>query len=130
MMLDLLAQDGETELGFSDQYFTQVLLPDYLREKPDATGDWDVVFDARGHFAEPHTAALLPLGTLEVRQYLGDMAVLWHERRMPAGLLPTFEVPCKNVWRFTRTRATRMQRGWVSARSWAWLVCQSRRQTS
>jgi|SRR6516225_9561818 len=34
-------------------YFTQTLLPDYLTE----TGvDWDVVYDARGHFNGPTTA--------------------------------------------------------------------------
>jgi hypothetical protein len=52
----------------NDAYFTQRLLPDYLAE----TGvGWDVVFDARGHFAEPHTKVRVPLGTLEVREYLG-----------------------------------------------------------
>ena len=30
--------------------------------------DWNVVFDARGHFAEPHTPASVPLGTLQVRE--------------------------------------------------------------
>jgi hypothetical protein len=29
-----------------DQYFTQQLLPDFMNEHPDATGQWDVVFDA------------------------------------------------------------------------------------
>ena len=49
------------------RYFTQTLLPDYLIE----TGvDWDVVFDARGHFHEPHTGRSFGLGTLEVRSYL------------------------------------------------------------
>jgi hypothetical protein len=53
-----------------DQYFTQTLLPDYLRENPQTTADWDVVFDARGHFAEPHTGVIVPLGTIDVREYL------------------------------------------------------------
>jgi hypothetical protein len=53
-----------------DQYFTQTLLPDYLRENPQTTADWDVVFDARGHFAEPHTRVIVPLGTIDVRDYL------------------------------------------------------------
>jgi hypothetical protein len=48
-------------------YFTQTLLPDYLQE----TGvTWDVVYDARGHFAEPHTGTSFGIGTLEVRNYL------------------------------------------------------------
>ena len=55
--------------GF-DQYFTQTLLPDYMRENPDKTAGWNVVFDARGHFHEPHTKEEVPLGTLQVRNYL------------------------------------------------------------
>jgi DNA topoisomerase VI subunit B len=51
----------------NDQYFCQTLLPDYIAE----TGvDWDVVFDDRGHFAEPHTGRGFGLGTIAVRQYL------------------------------------------------------------
>jgi hypothetical protein len=57
-----------------DQYFTQMLLPDYLLKNPQLTQDWDVVFDARGHFAEPHTGVIVPLGTIDVRQYLRRIA--------------------------------------------------------
>jgi hypothetical protein len=53
-----------------DAYFTQTLLPDYLEEHD--CSDWDIVWDARGHFVEPHTNRSVPLGTLEVRQYLGE----------------------------------------------------------
>jgi hypothetical protein len=53
-----------------DKYFCQLLLPDYLTAYPDETKDWDVVFDARGHFVEPHTGLIVPLGTLDVREYL------------------------------------------------------------
>jgi hypothetical protein len=56
-----------------DQYFCQTLLPDYLAAHPEATADWDVVFDARGHFTEPHTRLVVPLGTIDVRRYLGDI---------------------------------------------------------
>jgi hypothetical protein len=48
-------------------YFTQTLLPDYLQEND---VDWDVVYDARGHFTEPHTKHSFGIGTLEVRNYL------------------------------------------------------------
>jgi hypothetical protein len=58
-----------------DQYFTQGLLPDYLRCYPQKTANWDVVFDARGHFTEPHTEKIVPLGTLEVGKYLSDVRV-------------------------------------------------------
>ena len=53
-----------------DQYFTQTLLADYLNENPDKAEEWDVVFDARGHFEEPHTGRIVPLGTIDVREYL------------------------------------------------------------
>ena len=53
-----------------DQYFAQTLLPDYMQEHPEQTTGWNVVFDARGHFHEPHTEEEVPLGTLQVRNYL------------------------------------------------------------
>lgn len=59
---------GRTTLD--DQYFTQTLLPDFMAEHADETAGWDVVFDARGHFEEPHTKRVVSLGTLEVREYL------------------------------------------------------------
>jgi hypothetical protein len=49
-------------------YFTQTLLPDYMEEH--GTLDWDVVYDARGHFTEPHGKKSFGIGTLEVRDYL------------------------------------------------------------
>ncbi len=55
--------------GF-DQYFTQTLLPEYMDEKG---VNWNVVFDARGNFNEPHTKERVPLGTLQVRDYLGGV---------------------------------------------------------
>jgi hypothetical protein len=51
-------------------YFTQTLLPNYLQE----TGvDWNVVYDARGHFSEPHDGESFGVGTLEVQNYLADL---------------------------------------------------------
>jgi hypothetical protein len=57
---------------FNDAYFTQGLLPDYVTAHPEECADWDVVYDQRGHFVEPHTRRSVPLGTLQVRQYLGE----------------------------------------------------------
>jgi hypothetical protein len=57
----------------NDVYFTQVLVPNYVREHPDETADWDVVYDARGHLSEPHTGKQIGVGTLEVRKYLEDI---------------------------------------------------------
>jgi hypothetical protein len=65
---EILRRTGKDHL--SDAYFTQTLLPDYIEEY--GRDDWDVVWDARGTFSEPHTEVTVPIGTLEVRQYLGD----------------------------------------------------------
>jgi hypothetical protein len=51
----------------NDNYFTQVLLPGYIEEHGT---DWNVIYDARGHFTEPHDGKYFGLGTLEVRDYL------------------------------------------------------------
>ena len=56
---------------FSDKFFTQQLLPDYLQGNAEETVDWDVVYDARGHLIEPHTEKQVALGTIAVRQYIG-----------------------------------------------------------
>lgn len=53
-----------------DKYFTQTLLPDFVAEHRRLTRDWDVVYDARGHLIEPHTGVSVPVGTLQVRDYL------------------------------------------------------------
>lgn len=55
----------------NDAYFTQTILPDYINEHPEARS-WDIVYDARGHFAEPHAhkGEVVPLGTISVRNYL------------------------------------------------------------
>jgi hypothetical protein len=63
-----------------DKYFTQTLLPDYMEEN-DECSEWNVVFDARGHFHEPHTRREVPLGTMEVREYLED--IVEHEVEEP-----------------------------------------------
>jgi hypothetical protein len=81
---EILAITGD--LALDDRYFTQTLLPDYMNENPDAA-DWDVVWDARGHFLEPHTGREVPLGTLEVREYLGLRAQLRDTVSLEEGIL-------------------------------------------
>src|SRR5205814_6260951 len=54
----------------TDQYFTQTLLPDFMEAYPGLTANWDVVFDDRGHFLEPHTDERIGLGTIAVRHYV------------------------------------------------------------
>jgi DNA topoisomerase 6 subunit A-like protein len=61
-----LTDDKELQYG----YFSQVLLPDYIEEHGVA---WNVVYDARGHFEEPHTNRRLGCGTIEVGNYLHAM---------------------------------------------------------
>ena len=43
------------------------MLPNYIEEHG---VDWDVVYDARGNFEEPHTNRRIGCGTIEVRNYL------------------------------------------------------------
>jgi Topoisomerase 6 subunit A/Spo11, Toprim domain len=54
----------------NDQYFCQQLLPDYMDEHG---VDWDVTYDDRGHFTEPHTGYSIGLGTISVRDYLASI---------------------------------------------------------
>lgn len=65
--------EAKTGQRLDSKYFSQTLISRYLADNPEQTADWDIVFDARGHFAEPHTQLVLPLGTLEVRNYLADI---------------------------------------------------------
>jgi hypothetical protein len=58
------------EVKLGDQYFLQHLLPDFIAGHPELTATWDIVWDARGHLAEPHTGVVIPVGTLQVREYL------------------------------------------------------------
>jgi hypothetical protein len=57
----------------NDQYFCQQLLPGYIEEHG---LDWDITFDDRGHFSEPHTDTVIGLGTISVRDYLADIGSL------------------------------------------------------
>ena len=58
--------EEQTEKPLTYSYFSQTLLPNYIN----AHGvDWDVVYDDRGHFTEPHTERVVGLGTLNVRWY-------------------------------------------------------------
>jgi hypothetical protein len=70
----IIALTGKPQPWKQSSYFTQDLLNEYIDEHPDICAQWDVVFDARGHFQEPHTGAQFGIGTLEVRDYLRS----WH----------------------------------------------------
>ena len=64
----IMAMTEDKELAYG--YFSQTLLPDYIEEHG---VDWNVVYDARGHFEEPHTNRRLGCGTIEVGNYLHTM---------------------------------------------------------
>jgi hypothetical protein len=93
---DILQLTGKKK--FDDKRFTQELLPDYITEHPEETADWDVVYDARGNLIEPHTNRRIPLGTLQVRQYLGDRPALGPAAQMVANTLYPTSGP-KNRYR-------------------------------
>jgi hypothetical protein len=61
-----LTEDRQLAYG----YFSQTLLPNYIEEKGVS---WKVVYDARGHFEEPHTERRIGCGTIEVNNYLRAM---------------------------------------------------------
>jgi hypothetical protein len=61
-----LTEDRELAYG----YFSQTLLPNYIEEHGLS---WKVVYDARGHFEEPHTERRIGCGTIEVNNYLRAM---------------------------------------------------------
>ena len=66
---EMLERTGEE--GFTDGYFTQKIWTKYAQAHD--VSSWDVVFDPRGNLTEPHTKKNVPLGTLDVRDYLrGD----------------------------------------------------------
>jgi hypothetical protein len=64
----IMAMTEDRELAYG--YFSQTLLPDYIEEHE---LDWNVVYDARGHFEEPHTNQRIGCGTIEVGNYLRAM---------------------------------------------------------
>lgn len=63
-------QDKMGGQQLNDQYFCQQLLPDFMEEHQ---VDWDVTYDDRGHFTEPHTERSIGLGTIKVRDYLSNV---------------------------------------------------------
>jgi DNA topoisomerase VI subunit B len=52
-----------------DDYFIQQVLAPYVDQNHP---DWDIVYEARGALHEPHTGRSVPLGTLEVREYVAS----------------------------------------------------------
>lgn len=61
---------GKPKPWKNSSYFTQKLLPDFIEAHPELTAKWDVVFDDRGHFKEPHTGHEIGIGGIAVREYI------------------------------------------------------------
>jgi hypothetical protein len=59
-------EEADTKEMFNYTYF-QTLLAQYVYEHEPA---WNIAYDDRGHFIEPHTRRVVGLGTLNVRGYL------------------------------------------------------------
>jgi hypothetical protein len=64
--------ESATDRPLKSVYFTQMLLPTYMNRHPE-TADWKVVYDARGSLLEPHTDTKVPLGTIDVGNYLAEV---------------------------------------------------------
>ena len=64
---DILRRTGRGQ--YDSGYFSPNLLVNYVNER---SLDWDIVWDDRGHFTEPHTGRVIGVGTLAVREYLGE----------------------------------------------------------
>ena len=44
-----------------------------MRSHPSLTANWNIAWDDRGHFSEPHTGHEIGLGTLAVRGYIARL---------------------------------------------------------
>lgn len=66
----ILRETGTESLG--DTYFIQKLLKDYIDLYKPEWAD-NVVYDARGHFKEPHGGTEVALGTIGVREYVATI---------------------------------------------------------
>src|SRR6516165_5988488 len=65
--------EQRTDKPLSYGYFSQTLLPNFVNKHG---ADWDVVYDDRGHFMEPHTKRVIGLGSLAVREYVNRVGRL------------------------------------------------------
>jgi len=77
--------EQRTDKPLSYGYFSQTLLPNFVNKHG---AGWDVVYDDRGHFMEPHTKKVVGLGSLAVRDYVNRVGKLKLEAAEfdPAGI--------------------------------------------
>lgn len=64
----------QTNKNLNDNYFTQTLLPEYINDKYEKCAGWNVAYDARGHFYEPHTRYEVPPGALRIGMESGPLS--------------------------------------------------------
>ena len=88
----IMALTDDKELVYN--YFSQTLLPDYIEEHG---VDWNVVYDARGHFEEPHTRRRMGCGTIEVGNYLEKAKEPYIVPASFAGAVTTTSGPSGNL---------------------------------
>jgi DNA topoisomerase VI subunit B len=50
-------------------------LTEFLGKFPEIAGNWNVTYDPRGKFYEPHTGRIVDLGTKGVRKYINDWKI-------------------------------------------------------
>lgn len=66
--------------SLSQDYFRK-LIRRFERENPELTKDWDIIYDARGTLVEPYTNNCIPLGTVDVRNYING----WSDVQVVSG---------------------------------------------
>jgi hypothetical protein len=102
----ILELTGLTE--FDGNSWIQRVLFAYIREHPDECKDWDVICDARGHLTEPHTGHSFGLGTMEVRDYLKQIAM---HAAVEGALARELDVPTPEISMRYPTRGPRNRYG-------------------
>lgn len=81
----------------NSQYFSQVLLKDYLEEfEP----EWKVVWDARGHLQEPHTNIQIGVGGANIITYMGR----WTGSKVAAHKTPSIPIKVPTIGPCNRFR--------------------------
>lgn len=68
-ILEATGRTGEPGDDLKSDYFRD-LLCEYIETHLEETKNWDVLFDDRGHFEEPHNGYRIGIGTANVREYL------------------------------------------------------------
>lgn len=90
--------ESETGRPLDSRRITQVLLPQYINEHQAETRDWRIVYDPRGNLMEPHTETDVPLGTMDVADYLRSI------RSHKGSVQVSEQGQCDRLWAATNRR--------------------------